>query len=163
MTDYDEGFAALKRLAASEPDRAQAGRNEATTRLQVIDRLLFETLGWDRHDCTAEDSQDGRFADYALLAPRRVLVVEAKKEGVYFELPAGAVTQSPRIGIRYFEKQAPAVFGAIRQAIDYCQARGTPVGAVCNGHQIVAFLASRLDGVPPLDGDALVFDSLENM
>ena len=30
--------------------------------------------------------------------------------------------------------------------------RGIGVGVVCNGHQLIAFLASRQDGIPPLDG-----------
>lgn len=62
-------------------------RNEATTRLHLIDRLLFECLGWDRNDVTAEEAHNGQYADYTLHAPRRILIVEAKKEGVYFDLP----------------------------------------------------------------------------
>lgn len=34
---------------------------------------------------------------------------------------------------------------------------------VTNGHQIVAFVATRSDGLPPLEGKALVFTSLDSM
>src|SRR5262249_38645436 len=55
------------------------------------------------------------------------------------------------------------VFYALLQASRYCQGRGVPVGAVCNGHQLVAFIGSRNDGEPPLDGYAYVFPSLPFM
>ena len=57
----------------------------------------------------------------------------------------------------------PAIGKAIGQAAGYCQRRGVPFGVVCNGHQLIAFLASRNDAVPPLEGRALVFASLEEM
>jgi hypothetical protein len=56
-----------------------------------------------------------------------------------------------------------AVWAAIEQAIGYCLERGVPLGAVSNGHQLVAFIGSRQDGVPPAKGKALVFPSLEAM
>ena len=51
----------------------------------------------------------------------------------------------------------------MRLAVSYCQSHGTPYGAVCNGHQLVVFLGSRNDGRPPLEGQALVFDSLQTL
>ena len=49
------------------------------------------------------------------------------------------------------------------QMVLYCQTRGVPFGAVCNGHQIVAFLASRTDSIAPMKGQALVLPSLVHM
>jgi len=49
-------------------------RNEATTRLQLIDRILFECLGWDHNDVTAEDAHDGQYADYTFNVPRKLLI-----------------------------------------------------------------------------------------
>lgn len=140
---------------------ANISRNEATTRLHLIDRLLFECLGWDREDCVAEEHHEGQYTDYSLGAPSRKLVLEAKKEGIYFDLPAGfdKITCKLETLLGIDERIAQA----IRQAVEYCQKRGIPVGAVCNGHQLVAFIGSRQDGVPPLGGRALVFASLESM
>jgi hypothetical protein len=50
---------------------------------------------------------------------------------------------------------------AVEQAARNCQLRGAPFGAVSNGHQLVAFIATRNDGLAPLEGKALVFHSLE--
>ncbi len=137
----------------------ESKRNEATTRLHLIDRLLFECLGWDRQDCTAEDRLNATYTDYSLNCPECLLIVEAKREGVYFELPSGS--QKQIYNIQYFKKHSPSVYEAIDQALKYCQSRGSPYGIVCNGHQIVAFLGSRIDGRPPEQGKALVFDSLQ--
>jgi len=136
-------------------------RNEATTRLHLIDRLLFDCLGWDREDCKAEDRLNGTFTDYSLHCPECLLIVEAKKEGIYFELPLGAT--KILYDINYFLRYSAPVYEAIIQALQYCQSRGTPFGMVCNGHQIICFMGSRVDGRPPEQGKALVFDSLESL
>jgi hypothetical protein len=158
--DYEMARENLARLASSQlGDFSQ--RNEATTRLQLIDRLFFECLAWNRDDCIPEESQNGKYADYTFLAPRRVLIVEAKKEGDYFELPAGA--EKSEYSIAALARDYPNVKAALEQAAGYCQSRGVPFGAVCNGHQIIAFIANRSDGLPPLNGKAIVFSSLNVM
>ena len=51
----------------------------------------------------------------------------------------------------------------VATAMRYCQERSIPLGAVCNGHQLIAFLGSRADGVPAKDGNCLIFYSLADM
>ena len=140
MKSYDESRESLVKLA-SWFEQNHANRNEATTRLQLIDRLFFDCLGWTRDEVVLEESQDCVYADYTFLAPRRVLIVEAKKEGDYFELPAGE-TQ--------LEHSLPSLFRdhenvkkAVQQAAKYCQGRGVPLGCVANGHQLIVFVATR--------------------
>ncbi len=137
-------------------------RNEATTRLHLINGLFLDCLGWTNSDVEAEEHESGERTDYVFSAPRRVLIVEAKREGKYFELPVG---QSDKIefAIAGLCKDYPDLKEAITQVANYCQHRGAPFGAVCNGHQIVAFVASREDGESPFDGKAIVFESLEQM
>lgn len=138
-----------------------AARNEATTRLHLIDCLLFDCLGWPRRDVVSEHPRDGGYADYFLGKPVGRLILEAKREGVYFELPVGFDRPTARLDA--LMESSPATEQAVRQALGYCQTRGIPIGAICNGTQLIAFIASRQDGVAPLDGRALVFDSLETM
>src|SRR5688572_29480889 len=90
-------------------------RNEATTRLHLIDALLFDCLGWDRSDCVAEEAYGGEYTDYSLSAPHRLFIVEAKREGLYFELPVGMNEFIYSIG--FFKKSHPAVYDAIEQAV----------------------------------------------
>ena len=154
--EYESAMSNICRLVDSESS-AISNRNEATTRLQLIDRIFLECLGWNRSDCVCEESQDGQYADYVFSTSHRALIVEAKREGQYFTLP---------VGVTRIEMSIPALCSgnaALGQAIDqvagYCQKRGVPVAAVCNGHQLVAFLATRSDGRPPLEGKAVVFSS----
>jgi len=160
--EYEDGKKNLSNLIIwAEQNTDKRSRNEATTRLHLIDRLFFECLGWKHEDCTAEERVNGKYIDYSFRCPECLLVVEAKKEGVYFELPVGKSRQKQ--GIKFFLDNFPKVYKAIEQATSYCQSHGTPYGAVCNGHQLIIFVASRTDGRPPLDGKVLVFNSLLNL
>jgi GTPase SAR1 family protein len=156
--DYEECRQNLENLiACHEP----AQRNEANTRFQIIDRLFFECLGWSKDDVVMEEHHGGEYADYSFNAPRRILIVEAKRENQFFEIPAGK-TQI-EYSITSISRDNANLKAAISQAAAYCQERGAPFGAVSNGYQIVAFIAVRSDGIPPLEGKALVFSSLEKM
>lgn len=121
---------------------------------------MFECLGWDRNDCIAEERLDGAITDYTFQSPQRVLILEAKREGSTFDIPVGKDRAHKR-SISFFRKHQSAVYEAIEQCIRYCQERGTNFGVVSNGRQYIAFLASRVDGVPPLEGDGLVFPSID--
>jgi predicted type IV restriction endonuclease len=148
-------------IAWVNDNTTEVNLNESDTRLKLINRLLFECFGWELQDCKTEERIEGKFIDYALYCPQCLLIVEAKREGIYFELPIGKTTRKQPIA--YFNKYFPNVYQAIEQSMDYCQKHGTPYGAVCNGRQLIAFLAWRNDGRRPLDGKALVFDSLQSL
>ena len=139
---------------------AHGDRNEDTTRLHLIDTLLFDCLGWSKSDCLTELSYDGDYADYTFSAPRPTLIVEAKREGKTFEIPIGATKND--YSLKSILRDNPDLNDAARQVATYCQTRGIPYAVVANGHQIMAFIAISSDG-PPMDGRALVFNSLENM
>ena len=139
----------------------QGKRNEATTRLHIIDRLLFDCLAWQKEHVISEERLDGQYADYTLTFPRRIVIVEAKREGSYFELPVGH--DRLEYAIPSLLRTSVPLKAAVEQAGGYCQARGVPFAIVTNGHQIVAFMASRNDGLPPYEGTALVYPSLAYM
>lgn len=159
-SEYEEGRDRLDKLVDWWKTHT-ANRNEASTRFHLIDILFFECLGWSKEDMVPEESHDGEFADYTFLVPRRILIVEAKREHDYFELPAGKTKLE--YSIAGLMRDNPRLKKALEQVAGYCQSRGVPYAAVCNGHQIVAFIATRSDGQPPLDGRAVVFPSLPFM
>ncbi len=156
MTNYEQFLASLEAFV-TDSDTGQANRNEATTRLHLIDRLFFDCLQWQRPDVILEDSHAGAYADYVFTRDRRTLIVEAKREGTYFTIPIG--TQRLDISIPALVRGNEALADALRQVTGYCQRRGVPLGVVSNGHQLVCVMANRSDGVPPLEGRALVFES----
>ena len=160
MNKYEESLQNLTRLEQYYQQN-EGSRNEATTRLHLVDRIIKECLGWELSDITCEDSYDAQYCDYTLYAPRRIIIVEAKKESNYFDLPAGI--NGTIFSIRSLMRDYPSLRDAIRQVSSYCMERGVPIAVICNGHQLVAFVANRNDGVAPLEGNALVLSSFEKM
>lgn len=158
MDAYATGRARLQELVTTI---AEDGRNEATTRTQIIDQLLMSVLGWNPEDISTETHHAGEYVDYEIGKPATRLILEAKKEGVHFDLPAG-VSNNRECSVSSLTIER-ATCSAFEQVIRYCQTRGVPVAVLCNGHQVVAFLASRQDGVPPLEGKAIIFQSLQDM
>lgn len=157
---FEERSALLGELVV-RAERTHPDLNEATTRLQFIDVLLFHALGWSREQCTTEEPLDGSYTDYSLGKPATQLVVEAKREGVYFNLPVGAGPLIVSLGT--LTRGNEGLTRAVEQAHGYCVQRGVRLAAVTNGHQLIAFLGSREDGTPPMRGRAVAFRSLREM
>ena len=153
-----EGEAALRRLL-DEVTHSPPDWTEADTRFRIIDRLIVECLGWPRDVVRLETRQGRPATDYELGSPRQV-IWEAKKEGAVFELPAGYASSSI-CDLASLIKMGGDIAEAIEQARGYCLDRGVEIAVATNGRQLIAFLASRRDGVPPLEGKCLAFSSLE--
>jgi hypothetical protein len=140
---------------------AQAGANEAETRLKVIDRVLFEILEWTHDDVSVEErtSEDGTttFVDYVVRTAGSSFVIEAKKVGAAF-------TAVPDVRRRRLTSSfvAGAHGDAILQARDYCRRKGIPFAVVTNGTAWIAFPAVRIDQVSFADSSAVIFPSLES-
>lgn len=163
-TAYERAKSALDDLIDWADDhRREVGRNEATTRLHLINQLLENVLGWPVEETEAEESHGGEYVDYALGTPFRRAIVEAKREGTHFEVPVGVTAVVQRLTALTEGAAGRPLREACDQVAGYCAARGVPFAIVCNGTQIVAFLATRSDGTPPLNGVALVFSSLSAM
>ncbi len=93
---YDEGKAALEALIEwAEAHADDRRRNEATTRLHLIDHLIENVLGWPKAQISAEEPAGAGRIDYSIGSPVVQLIIEAKREGVYFDLPAGTRTVFP--------------------------------------------------------------------
>lgn len=154
---YQMGLRRIKELAKS----GYGDRNEDTTRFQLIDALLVECLGHPRSSFVTEEYAKPGFADYVISAPSRSLVIEAKREGKGFELPAGLEGRAT-VSMQTLCED-PMAREAVEQVLGYAQRMGIPLAGIANGHQLAVFLGSRTDGKLPHEGDALVFASFEDM
>ena len=139
----------INELTSQEPDW-----NEADTRFHIIDRIIVECLGWPRASLRMEQAHNQHYADYELGAPR-CAIWEAKRIGRTFQLPANParpiVTDLPSV-----IALDAAASEAITQVQRYCSDRGVEIAVAANGRQLIAFLATRSDGLPPLRGRCLV-------
>lgn len=154
---YQQAKTNLKDLIS----RFQEGNciNEAETRFHFIDELLTTCLGWDKDLIHVEMHENGEYADYEIGHPR-CLILEAKKEGAGFEIPSRSKKKllSSIPAICDLSKSAKQ---AIEQVQSYCAIRGVRYAVICNGPQLIAFIAARFDGKPPLDGTAFIVDGFQ--
>ena len=136
--------------------------NEAETRFQIIDRIIVDCLGWPRGSLRLEQGEQGRaYTDYELGHPR-CAIWEAKRHNRTFELPAdptGSIIKDLP-SIMALDKEAAS---AIRQVQTYCAERGVELAVATNGHQLIAFLATRGDGTAPLDGRCFVINGYQSL
>jgi hypothetical protein len=160
--DYELAVSNLQKLKELFNSKLQGSeRNEATTRFQLIDSMLTECLGWPRDYIETERYYNGDYSDYELGIPQKRVVLEAKKEGIYFELPAGF--NKKECSLKTIYDISDSFHSVIDQVMIYCNKRGIPVAVVSNGWQYIVFICNRQDGIPPLDGKCIVFNSLEEI
>ncbi|MNZ45077.1 hypothetical protein D3C78_627190 [compost metagenome] len=136
-------------------------RNEAQTRHHIINKIIKDVFAWPDEQVEVEEYEQKTFTDYELGSPRQV-IIEAKREGRAFEIPAGLSTKNT-IDIPTLLRSNEDLVEAVKQVQRYCSSRGTPIAIATNGHQYIAFIASNQNGCSPLEGKALVFESLSNM
>jgi len=140
--NYELAVANLKNIKAIiTQDSPKADRNEATTRFQLIDRMLTECLGWPHDYIETERYFNEEYSDYELGSPRKRVVVEAKKEGQYFELPAGF--NNKKCKLRTIYSLSDTLQKVIDQVMRYCNKRGIPVASVTNGWQYIIWGCTR--------------------
>ncbi|MGR0319631.1 hypothetical protein [Agromyces sp. ZXT2-3] len=163
MIPFDRAASSMDDLAVEIRQAVDDDVNEADTRLRIINHLLTDVLGWQDREVRAEEHTESGFIDYHVGQGGAHFVLEAKRVGLSFELPAGtgaAVLSLPGLTRGTIGRPLRT---ALEQAARYAQERGIPVAVAFNGKQLVAFMASRSDGIPPLEGKALVFGSPDAM
>jgi hypothetical protein len=116
--------------------------SEADTRHQVIDVILHDVLSWPRSAVLCESYVDPGYADYVLIsnADSQLIFIEAKKEGIFFELPLPLLKDDLSSLIKTKTLMTdPAISKAITQVRNYCVDTGCELGGVTNGHQWIFF------------------------
>src|SRR5256885_1745570 len=119
MADYEMGRDALQNLISRESgslEESLSSRNEASTRFHVINELIEDVLRWPKSAVKVEHHDESGYSDYELGAPSSVLI-EAKREGITFVLPAGWNKSTARLETLF--SSSSEIEASVRQALDY--------------------------------------------
>ena len=116
--------------------------NEADTRHKIIDEILHGVLGWPKELVKCEKYINPGYSDY-LLEKRngnQLLFIEAKKEGISFELPNdfNGVKLKRVMSVKTLLTNEE-ISSAINQVRTYCLEEGCEFGSITNGHQWIFF------------------------
>lgn len=151
--------AAFERLVALEAElRAglKAGQNESDTRLKVLDRMLFEVLGWKHDPVLTEPHTNSGYIDYLLTG---AMVIEAKR----VDKLAPATKSSELMHVALNGPVVKPLSAGMKQAMVYAMEKGVAAAAVTDGNTWFFFKASRTDGKPPLEGKGVLFPTLDTV
>jgi energy-coupling factor transporter ATP-binding protein EcfA2 len=160
--EIDRRFEVFKVIAAEVAILNKDKWSEADTRLKVIDRILFDVLGWVRNESTVEDRAGSGYTDYTLrIRTTARAIVEAKKDSVDFELSNRQSGRAYKLNGPVFNKAARE---AIEQGVVYSAFKSCELACATNGSEWIVFRANRLgDGKEILDGKGFVFGSLSEI
>ena len=125
--------------------------NEAETRFKIIDNILEKYLKWPKINTAVEFFVEGNRADYILKnkANKPILIIESKKQGVYFELPTTVnFTKSfQKISIDKLISD-DNIRDAINQVKEYCEDLLCQYGAITNGIVWIIFKTTPTNQKP---------------
>ena len=153
----DESLDRFKELLKKEWSKL----SESDTRSKIIDPLFKECLNWDEDDITREEHTESGYIDYLFKKGEKILfLVEAKKEGLGFEIPPNFKNLIYKINAT--PSQCKNLKEAIEQARQYCDDKGIRIAVVTNGHQFVIFEAIT-PGTPWREGKCIIFQSFEEI
>lgn len=116
--------------------------NEADTRHKVIDYVIHDVLSWPRNRVSLEEHIHGGYADYVFkkASGEDLLFIEAKKEGVFFELPIPHKPEETSCFIQIKKLLTDAnIKAAMTQVRTYCFNSGCEFACITNGHEWIFF------------------------
>lgn len=120
----------------------EASLNEAETRFKIIDTILNDVLKWPKDPISVELYIDGNRADYVLKGKnnKSLLILESKKNGIYFELPK---TQNSKKAFQKIPIEKLITNQEIKKAIfqvkEYAEDLQAPFASICNGKVWIIF------------------------
>jgi hypothetical protein len=129
---------------AIEISRNDDGRsfNEADTRHKIIDEVIHGVLNWPKTQTFHESYIAPGYADYRLKRSNGedLIFLEAKREGVYFELPNNfnGDKLSRHVLVKTLLTKV-SIKSAMEQVWAYCMEEGCEFAGITNGHEWIFF------------------------
>ncbi len=159
----EEAYAAFKKHEARFSD-FDIESNEAQTRLELIDTVLFDILDWEKGQVEVEKHcREPGYADYVFIVGSRFpLVVEAKRAGKNFFVKPNSISSDRPVPFSLLAKESPDAKSALVQAIMYATTLGTQFAGITNGLQWL-FTLTFVEGQTIDDRQVFVFDSFSSI
>ena len=157
MAGLDSAFEKTKDIVDAADATIQGIKTEEDTKVQIIQRIITEGLGWSFSDIGAEVKNDNGYSDYLLSNKAKpALVIEAKRIG---SLEIG-ITENQRL--RHLKISGPGLKNAlsgIEQAAGYATQEGLPIAVLTDGLTWIIF-KPFVPGENFKNKEAFVFPSL---
>lgn len=131
-------------LKELKKDYHSANLNESDTRLKIIDTILVDVLKFPKNTISTEKYINGNRADYVIKGKndKPVLIIESKRNSVYFELPKNSNFDKTYQKITVEKLLSnDDIKSAILQVKEYAEDLGCNYAAICNGQVWILFKA----------------------
>ncbi|HEV2678369.1 MAG TPA: hypothetical protein VGV37_27825 [Aliidongia sp.] len=136
MNDLDRSFDKAKEIFSDVRLNQENISSEEDAKIQIINRILIESLGWHAAELSAERKNENGYSDYIVFnGKRRFFLVEAKRQDLISVSTQARTRQDYKIS-------GPALKPALRgieQAASYCAPLGIPLAVVTDGATWIIF------------------------
>lgn len=157
LSEVDIAFEKFDAVFREASAQIAAIHSEEDAKVHLINRILYEVLGWPHDAASYEAAVAEGFIDIKLSEGGRCYaVIEAKKIGVISIDTANTKKGTYKLSGPVLTKCR----GAIEQCSKYFQSSGALLACVTDGVSWI-FFKTYVEGRPYLDGNAIVFPSLE--
>lgn len=156
----DDAFARASSLFAEVSARIEEIETEQDARLQLINRILVEVLGWEYQDIKTEPHSPSGYTDYLLSTNgQKRLVVEAKRVGTIL-----VDTFDPKFGsYKLSGKAISSAIEGVEQAARYCFDHGVNCAVVTTGVAWIVFIPFPGAGISFRESHAFVFPNFASI
>jgi len=158
MTTLDEAYEKILVIREDVNENIENVLTEEDAKIQIITRVITESLGWSFADIGAERAHENGYSDYLLaVSGLNALIVEAKRIGrIDIRVADKAVQRSLKLNGPALSETTEG----ISQAASYAQPNGVPVAVLTDGNAWIIFKPT-IAGENYLNKQAFVFPSLD--
>lgn len=156
--EIDSAEKKAQKIYEDVKDNIQNIESEEDAKIQIINRILNECLGWPYPDFRAENRHENGYSDYILVdSEKPILLIEAKRIGII------KVKTAVKDKVRHLKISGSTLKDAmngIDQAASYSLSNGIPITVLTDGITWIVF-KTFIPGENFKSKEAIVFPSLE--
>ncbi|WP_425408229.1 cold shock domain-containing protein [Hyphococcus sp.] len=160
MLNLDAAYEAAKKIVDDASGNIAKIRTEEDSKIQIITRIITESLGWNFSDISAETRHDNGYSDYILSDnDNPSIMIEAKRVGGF------KIKTTEKAKAKYLKLSGPSLTDAasgIEQAAQYAAPNGLSCAVLTDGISWI-FFKTFVPRENYKQKEAVVFPSLESL